>query len=123
MTQNVNDIQLIGENGLISFLPSSSWNIAAADYDKNTKAPFSWLQVFWDTATFTDTPVLAVWSGQYQTDGTTPLVNPVYFAFPGERVFFKGKIIYTTGTDRYGNTITSTPFASLERIVAYGGNK
>lgn len=115
------DLGINDQNGLIPFLPSSAWEIAEADFGDKESPTFSWLQVFWDAETFTDAPVLAVWSGKYN-DANEPIVSPVYFAYPGERVFFKGKIIYAEGVDRFGATITSSDYADLERIIAYGGN-
>lgn len=117
----IKDLSIEGENALIPFLPSSAWEISAyATTAQQSAITFNWIQAFFDAET-TPAPVLAIYSGKDNENGA-PILSPVYFAYSGERVFFKGCLILDTGVDRFGNAVASTAIGSFDKIIAYGGN-
>ena len=121
---SLQDILISERNTGIPYFPSSSWNLTEESKGDITLPTFNWIQAFYDTDAFTQPAQLVVWSGAFHAD-KTPIVSKVRFAFSGERINFKGKVIYASGVDRFGNTITSTVIGSdnatdLLEVIAYG---
>ena len=106
----------------VGFFPTSSWEITDADYNKNI-ATFNWVQAFWDTNDYAgaSNPQLVF------STGNNSVASVVTFAFSGERVPFKSKVLLASGTDRRGNVVSSTainpasPTDSLTKVIVYGG--
>lgn len=121
---SLNDINVQTLNGLVPFLPSISWEYTSAKLNaKGIEMPcFSWIQAFFDETTNPPPVFLLVSSLKGHASGDI-IVNPVYFSFSGERVFFKGNILYTSGNDRFGNVLTATPFSAFSKVICYGGNQ
>lgn len=123
MTSKIQDLDVNESNNLVPLFPSNSWNLTQADAGDQTKPTFNWIQAFFDP-TFSGVPFLLVWSGNY-ADDNTPIVSPVPFAYSGESKIFKGKVLYATGKDRFGNTLTATvigasPTTQITSVFAYG---
>lgn len=108
----------------IGFFPSSSWELTQSDFGNSRLWTFNWLQAFWDTNDFAETPQLVV---AINSDAGDLIANLVRFSYSGERIPIKGKVILASGTDRRGNSISSTPINagsptdSLSQVIAYGG--
>lgn len=113
-------------NTEVPYFPSYSWQLTAADFAIPTLWVFNWVQAFYD-ASLAVQPTLVVSTGETGPDGTL-IASAIYFAYSGERINFKGKILLASGTDRRGNMVTSTPIdaeaptSSLENVIVYGGN-
>jgi len=128
-----NSISLSPEqnNASVPFYPSITWNYLNADIYSSVSQikgilTFSWIQAFFDPTALTVNPELAIWTGKYLSDGVTPLLNGVRFAYSGERINMKGCALFTTGTNIRGQTVTSTPIgatpaSNLLKVIAYGG--
>lgn len=117
-------LSISDRNTDIAFTPSNSWILTEDDKDTFFKLTFGWIQAFFDES-LTEPPVLAVYSGVTNADGT-PQANYVRFAYSGERVKFKGCGILSEGNDCRGITITSLPIGNtqttdLTEVVVYGG--
>lgn len=118
-------LSISDRNTDIPFTPSNSWILTEEDKDVFLNLTFGWIQAFFDQ-TLGDAPVLAVFSGLRNADGT-PQANYVRFAYSGERVKFKGCGILSEGKDCRGVTITSLPIGNaattdLTQVVVYGGS-
>lgn len=133
MPQLKSDLNIEQKNSLLPYFSSSTWNLTNADFlpgDEpvlsNNKLPtFNWIQAFFDS-TLGVAPRLAVWSGRVDDDGL-PVISNVRFAYSGDKVEIKGTAIMTSGTDRRGITVTSTPIGStlnadLTEVIAFGGD-
>lgn len=114
-------------NTQVPYFPSYSWGLTSSDFGVPDLWVFNWIQAFWDVNDFAATPKLVISNGE--RDANNDLIcSLVQFAYSGERVNFKGKIILASGTDRRGNAITSTPINasspadSFINVIAYGGN-
>lgn len=127
------DLNITQNNASIPFYPSQTWRYLNADILTATpgmtnlefQKVFSWIQAFFDT-TLTVAPTLAIWSGEFQSDGVTPVLNEVQFAYSGERINIKGVALVSTGTNIRGQTVSSVPIGStlttqLTKVIAYGG--
>jgi hypothetical protein len=111
----------------IGFFPSSSWGLTSASFGNLQLPTFNWIQAFWASNLGAGvTPQLVVSMG-HKTDAGVLIGNLVRFSYSGERVPMKGKIILSSGFDRFGNAITSTPInsgaptTSLTQVIAFGG--
>lgn len=112
----------------IGFFPTSTWQLTEANYGVLTLPTFNWVQAFWDTTDLGASiqPALVVSMGHTDSDSNL-ICNYVPFAYSGERVPIKGKIIVASGVDRFGNAITATPIDagsptdSLILVMAHGG--
>ena len=116
------DLSIVVPNNQVGFFPSISWEIKPTDISVITKAPFFWVQAFWDSTDYTGgIPTLLV------SKGDNSPVSPILFAFSGEMKPFKGKAFWSSGNDRYGNSQTATPINpasttdSLTKVIVYGG--
>lgn len=104
----------------IGFFPTSTWELTDTDYGKSI-ATFNWVQAFWDSSYTGMQPHLVF------STGNDSVASVVYFAYSGERIPFKSKVLLQTGTDRRNQTVTSTPIDagsptdSLSKVVVYGG--
>lgn len=123
------DLNIIDRNTEMPFFPSITWSFLNSDIittlPGNFVAPFTWIQAFFDP-TLSVAATLAIWNGLYQSDGVTPMLNGIRFAYSGERINIKGIALFSTGTDRRGATVTSVPIGSslttqLSQVIAYGG--
>lgn len=114
------DLGITTDNVLLPFIPGKSWPIVSGDVGDLSMPTFNWIQAFWESS-FTDPAILAVWSGDYNDAGVM-IVNPIRFAYSGERVVFKGKVILANGVDRFGNTVTSSAIGTdLSAVYGFGG--
>lgn len=131
ITTPIQDILITDRNTGLPYFPSSTWTILEADKVTAATLPgsalpaFDWIQAFYDAEDLGTAAQLAIWSGAFDALGN-PIVSLVRFAYSGERINFKGKAIFTTGTDRRGVVITSTPIGNtaatdLLEVIAYGG--
>jgi hypothetical protein len=137
-TTNITDLQTFQTNNQVPLVPSIGWQRLQADVQLIAKGinvtnpdnnpTWNWIQAFWDTTMFTGNPVLAVWGGvATQADNNqVPILTPIQFSYSGERVYFKGKYIFDSGVDRFGNPITSTVIGSnassnILQCYMYGG--
>lgn len=121
----VQDIQITSRNTEVPFFPNLSWNLTEASKGLLNLPTFNWIQAFFDAQSLTVPAQLVIWSGNSFSDGT-PIVSKVRFAYSGERINFKGKVIYDSGADRFGNTINSSTIGDNEttdllEVIAYGG--
>lgn len=112
-------------NTELPFFPSENWDLLEADKGNITLPTFNWIQAFYDVTQLSATPELAVWSGNNDVNGN-PIVNRVRFPFSGAMIPFKGKAIFSSGTNIRGQTVTSapignTPTTDLLKVVAWGG--
>jgi hypothetical protein len=123
----IQDIAITARNNEVPFFPSSSWELTNADFGSQRLYTFNWIQAFWDSNDLEEEPVLVISNGDLDDNGDL-IANAIQFAFSGERINVKGKIILATGTDRRGVTVTSLPINaaspndSFSKVIAYGGN-
>jgi hypothetical protein len=113
-------------NTQVPFFPSFAWGLTEADFGNSRLWAFNWLQAFWDTNDFTGTPGLVISTGETDASGNL-ICSLIQFAYSGERIPVKGKILLESGTDRRGQVITSTgiggsTITDLTSVRAYGGN-
>jgi len=72
--------------------------------DQNKLFPFSWIKIYYDSALFVGLPQLVI---EYPNNNN--LASAVTFGWNGDKDFHKGVRILSTGIDRLGRTINSTP--------------
>ncbi len=121
ISKDIDPTGLLTENPLQS---SMGWRVTSNMYDTtdpDLTPPFSWVQVYF-TSAFTGIPQLVIQGVEGQCDSI------VAFAYSGERFYFKGTKILSEGTDRFGNSITSTLIGEdtatqLTAVYAYGGTR
>jgi hypothetical protein len=123
----IKDIAITAPNNEVPFFPSSAWELTNADFGNQQLFTFNWIQAFWDSNDLAEDPVLVISNGDLAADGSL-IASAIQFAFSGERINVKGKIILATGTDRRGVTVNSLPIDagsptdSFSKVIAYGGN-
>jgi hypothetical protein len=72
--------------------------------DQNKLFPFSWIKVYYNSTLFVGTPKLVV---EYPNNNNFDSL--IAFGWNGDKDFHKGVRILSTGVDRLGRTINSTP--------------
>lgn len=80
--------------------PSYGWKAALDTND----GPFSWVVAVYDNSTIT-TPVTACIDAQKNQDGE---ITPVVFTSPGQVFPILGSAIKSSGTDKLGNSFSTT---------------
>lgn len=114
-------------NTQVPFFPSYTWELTESDFGNVQLWTFNWVQAFWDVTNFVGTPNLVVSTGERSASGNI-IASLIRFAYSGQSIPIKGKIILATGTDRRGNTVTSIPIDagsptdSFSQVIVYGGN-
>lgn len=138
MARVISNLNIVDRNTDIPFFPSITWNFTNSDIissldqlnGPSSLYTFSWIQAFFNPIELTGLPQLAIWAGGYQSDGVTPLLNGITFAYSGERINIKGQVLFTTGLNQRGQTVSSTPIGSTQAtdpatdlllVTAYGG--
>ena len=130
----IQNLSLTDRNTDIPFFPSLTWNFTNSDIITTLSQlqgvqpynTFNWIQAFFNAASIAVAPQLAIWGGGYHSDGITPILSGITFAYSGERINIKGQVLFTTGTNIRGQTVNSTPIGStptadLLLVTAYGG--
>jgi hypothetical protein len=123
----VQDISIQVPNYEVPYFPSYSWGLTNSDFDVKNLYTFNWIQAFWDSNDLGVDPILVVSNGDTDSSGNL-IVSAIQFAFSGQMINFKGKMILSSGDDRRGVTVTSLPInaaaptTSFLKVIAYGGN-
>lgn len=124
---SIQDIAQSVINSQVPYFPSAAWELTASDFGKQDLWVFNWIQAFWDANDLNVPPILVISNGDTATNGTL-IANAIQFAYSGERINVKGKIILVTGVNRRGTTVNSLPINassptdSFSKVIAYGGN-
>ena len=133
MTNAVVPLNITQNNASVPYIVSSMWNYINSDiivdhddvYELDPKLTFSYLQGFYDSS-LSVTPVLAVWSGQTNPDGSL-ILNEVQFAYSGQPIQIKGIALIASGNDIRNTAIVSRPInaaaptTSFLKVKAWGG--